>query len=178
MTDAVDASPSPESVRDDLVERLKKELAEKTEAEARANARATLFEDKERARVAAWQGDAQYFMKEWIMEEAGDADAKADMAPLGTWADEYANKQWEETEEVTRTRKVKEAVTVCHKCWLIRLEEIREILEKDYEKWESNPSNHVSRIQVVAEICQSYGFEEESKRMRYLISIMKESANQ
>ena len=93
-------------------------------------------------------------------------------------ADEYANKQWEETEEVTRTRKVKEAVTVCHKCWLIRLEEIREILEKDYEKWESNPANHMSRIQVVAEICQSYGFEEEAKRMRYLISIMKESVNQ
>tara|TARA_B100001113_G_scaffold315986_1_gene282512 strand:+ start:160 stop:591 length:432 start_codon:yes stop_codon:yes gene_type:complete len=93
-------------------------------------------------------------------------------------ADEYANNQWEETEEVTKTRKVEEAVTVCHKCWLKRLEEIREILEKDYEKWESNPSNHVSRIQVVAEICQSYGFEEESKRMRYLISIMKESANQ
>ena len=93
-------------------------------------------------------------------------------------ADEYANNQWEETEEVTKTRKVEEAVTVCHKCWLKRLEEIREILEKDYEKWESNPSNHVSRIQVVAEICQSYGFEEEAKRMRYLISIMKESANQ
>ena len=52
-------------------------------------------------------------------------------------SDEFANKQWEETEEVTKTRKVHEAVTVCHKCWLIRLEEIREILEKDYEKWES-----------------------------------------
>ena len=45
-------------------------------------------------------------------------------------ADEYANNQWEETEEVTKTRKVEEAVTVCHKCWLKRLEEIREILEK------------------------------------------------
>lgn len=93
-------------------------------------------------------------------------------------SDEYANNQWEETEEVTRTRKVKEAVTVCHKCWLIRLEEIREILEKDYEKWESNPANHMSRIQVVAEICHSYQFEEESKRMASLISMIKETATQ
>jgi len=93
-------------------------------------------------------------------------------------SDEFANNQWEETEEVTKTRKVHEAVTVCHKCWLIRLEEIQEILEKDYEKWESNPANYVSRIHVVAEICQTYQFEKESKRMASLISMIKESASQ
>ena len=93
-------------------------------------------------------------------------------------SDEFANNQWEETEEVTKTRKVHEAVTVCHKCWLIRLEEIQEILEKDYEKWESNPTNYVSRIHVVAEICQTYQFEKESKRMASLISMIKESASQ
>tara|TARA_B100000902_G_scaffold219681_1_gene208682 strand:- start:751 stop:1182 length:432 start_codon:yes stop_codon:yes gene_type:complete len=93
-------------------------------------------------------------------------------------SDEYANNQWEETEEVTKTRKVDEAVTVCHKCWLARLEEIRQILEKDYGKWESDPSAHVSRIHVVAEICHSYQFEEESKRMASLISMIKETATQ
>ena len=93
-------------------------------------------------------------------------------------SDEFANNQWEETEEVTRSRKVHEAVTVCHSCWVIRRKEIGEILEKDYEKWEKDPTNYVTRIQVTAEICQSYGFEEESKRMRYLISIMKESVEQ
>tara|TARA_B100000073_G_C23699907_1_gene559895 strand:- start:1106 stop:1519 length:414 start_codon:yes stop_codon:yes gene_type:complete len=90
-------------------------------------------------------------------------------------SDDFANKQWEETEEVTRMRKVKEAVTVCHKCWLIRLEEIREILEKDYEKWENDPSSFVSRIHVVSEICSSYGFKEEDAKMRTLISKLKES---
>jgi len=93
-------------------------------------------------------------------------------------SDEYANNQWEETEEVTRTRKVHEAVTVCHSCWLARYEEISEIIEKDYGKWEKNPTNHITRIQVMAEICQKYGYEKESKRMRYLISMLKESVEQ
>ncbi len=93
-------------------------------------------------------------------------------------ADEFANNQWEETEEVTKTRKVKEAITVCHKCWLKRHEEIIEIIDSDYAKWESDPSRYTARIQVTAEICKSYGFEEESKRMASLISMMKESVKQ
>ncbi len=90
-------------------------------------------------------------------------------------SDDFANKQWEDTEEVIKMRKAKNAVTCCHICWQKRREEITEILERDYEKWESDPRNHLSRIQVVAEICQTYNFENESKKMRYLISMMKES---
>ena len=93
-------------------------------------------------------------------------------------SDDYANKQWEETEEVTRVRKVEEAVTVCHRCWLERRDEIIEIMDSDYEKWKSDPSRYAARIQITAEICQSYGFDEESKRMASLISMMKESVNQ
>lgn len=87
------ASTVADSTRDDLVERLKRELADATAAGARSDARAALFEDKERARVAAWQEDARFFMQDFIVNEAADADAKADMAPLGTWADEYATKK-------------------------------------------------------------------------------------
>ena len=93
-------------------------------------------------------------------------------------SDDYANKQWEETEEVTKVRKVEEAVTVCHRCWLERRDEIIEIMDSDYEKWKSDPSRYAARIQITAEICQSYGFDEESKRMASLISMMKESVNQ
>lgn len=88
-----EATPVADANRDELVERLKRELADATAASARSDARAHLFEEKERARVAAWQEDAKFFMKDFIMSEAGDADAKADMAPLGTWADEYAQKK-------------------------------------------------------------------------------------
>ena len=58
------------------------------------------------------------------------------------------------------------------------LHKIIEIIDSDYEKWKSDPSRYAARIQITAEICQSYGFDEESKRMASLISIMKESVNQ
>ena len=41
-----------------------------------------------------YKRQAKYFLKEWIPSEvAMDAEAKADIAPLGTWADEFASKQ-------------------------------------------------------------------------------------
>tara|TARA_B100000767_G_C19505376_1_gene426051 strand:- start:175 stop:354 length:180 start_codon:yes stop_codon:yes gene_type:complete len=52
MADAPAASAvAPEAVRDELVERLKADLAAKTEESARLSARASIFEDKERARI-------------------------------------------------------------------------------------------------------------------------------
>jgi hypothetical protein len=81
--------------RDDLVERLKAELAAKTEGEARANARMGLYEAKERSRISAWQDDAKFFMSEFVNEEI-DAHhpglSKDDVAPLGTWAATYHEK--------------------------------------------------------------------------------------
>ena len=99
MTDAVDASAAPqtETVRDDLVDRLKKELAEQTEMAARANARAGIYEEKERSRVAAYQPEAQFFMKEFLKEEIEahhpNTTFMADIAPLGVWSDEFTAKK-------------------------------------------------------------------------------------
>ena len=84
-----------EQNRDDLVERLKAELAAKTEGEARANARMGVYEAKERARISAWQEDAKFFMSEFVNEEI-DAHhpglSKDDVAPLGAWASSYHEK--------------------------------------------------------------------------------------
>ena len=55
--------------RDDLVDRLKADLAAKTEAAARVNARIEVFEAKERARITGWQADAKFFMSEFVKEE-------------------------------------------------------------------------------------------------------------
>ena len=41
--------------RDELVERLKAELAAKTKGEAEANARMAVYEGKERARISSWR---------------------------------------------------------------------------------------------------------------------------
>jgi hypothetical protein len=97
MSDADHASTnaSAEQNRDDLVERLKAELAAKTEGEARANARMGMYEAKERSRISAWQEDAKFFMSEFVNEEI-DAHhpglSKDDVAPLGAWAATYHEK--------------------------------------------------------------------------------------
>ena len=93
-------------------------------------------------------------------------------------SDDYANTAWEETTEVTRVRKMKEAVVACHTCWLKRHEEIKQILLKDYQKWEKDPQLYFSKIQMITEICHAYEFPTELNAMRYLISIMKESTKQ
>jgi len=84
-----------EQNRDELVERLKRELADKTEGEARANARMNVYEAKERSRISAWQDDAKFFMSEFVNEEI-DAHhpglSKDDVAPLGNWAATYHEK--------------------------------------------------------------------------------------
>jgi hypothetical protein len=93
-------------------------------------------------------------------------------------SDEFANSSWEETEEITKVRKVKEAIVACHTCWIKRHEEIKEMLLKDYQKWEKDPQRYFSKIQMITEICYAYDFPIELEAMRYLISIMKESVSQ
>ncbi len=99
MTDASNAAAAPpaETARDELVERLKADLAAKTEETARANARASIYEEKEREKIKAWKNDAEFFMKEFVNDEIDNyhsgTSLKADVAPLGVWASEYADKQ-------------------------------------------------------------------------------------
>ena len=89
------STTAAEQNRDDLVERLKSELAAKTKGEAEAQARMAVYEGKERARISAWQEDAKFFMSEFVNEEI-DAHhpglSKEDVAPLGTWASTYHEK--------------------------------------------------------------------------------------
>lgn len=97
MTDVSNAAAPPaEAARDELVERLKADLASKTEETARANARASIFEGKERDRISAWKSDAEFFMRDFVNEEIDSfhqgTSLKADVAPLGVWASEYADK--------------------------------------------------------------------------------------
>lgn len=85
-----------EAAHTDLVARLRAELAEKTEQMTAANARASVYEGKERERIAAWQPEAEYFMREFVNDEIDNyhqgTSLKADVAPLGVWAQEYTNK--------------------------------------------------------------------------------------
>ena len=96
---APETTAPPTSASDnqsDLVARLRAELAEKTEQMTAANARASVYEGKERDRIAAWKTDAEWFMKEYVNDEIDNyhqgTSLKADVAPLGVWASEYVNK--------------------------------------------------------------------------------------
>ena len=92
-----DAPPAAEAERDEIVAQLKRELAAQTEKAALYEKANGVYEDRERARVSAFQTEAQFFMKEWAQEEINKhhsgTSLGADIAPLGTWADEYTQKK-------------------------------------------------------------------------------------
>ena len=95
--DATHAATVPDSDRDDLVSRLKAEVAALTTASAQASARAEVFENRERQRIAAWQPDAQFVMKDFVKDEIDNyhqgTSFADDIAPLGVWSDEYTQKK-------------------------------------------------------------------------------------
>lgn len=100
MTDSTSAGAVPaagDAERDDLVAQLKRDLAAQTEKAALYEKANGVFEERERARVSAYQPEAQFFMKEWMQEEVNTHHAgtnlAADIAPLGVWSDEFTQKK-------------------------------------------------------------------------------------
>ena len=79
-----------ESVTMEQYEALKKQLEQKSADLADARARSDVFEQKERTRIAAFQPDAVAFMTD--MMDGADAETKADLGPLQTWASEFHTK--------------------------------------------------------------------------------------
>ena len=52
----------------------------------------SVYEDRERVKVKSFEDSAKWFFKEFL-PEGQDAEVVANMAPLGTWADEMAQKK-------------------------------------------------------------------------------------
>ena len=91
-----DAAPplsttAEDSVSKESYEALKRQLEQKTADLADARARSEVFENKERTRIAAFQPAAVEFLGT-LMKDA-DPEARADLAPLQTWAQEFHQKQ-------------------------------------------------------------------------------------
>lgn len=98
MTDALPApaSTSAANDRDELVERLKAEAAALREQKAQAEARSEVYEQRHRAELESYVPEAKYFMQEFVMnlpEVKDDAACRAEIAPLATWAEEFAGKK-------------------------------------------------------------------------------------
>ena len=97
MSDDVVPVAADNADRDDLVARLKAQVAGLTTSTAEANARADVFEERERTRISGWQEDVKWVMKDFVAEECQNHHANtslaADCAPLSDWADTYTKKQ-------------------------------------------------------------------------------------
>lgn len=81
MADAADAAG--ETYSKEMVEKLKAELAEKSEEAAKLRAFKNGHDEKSRAVIAKMQPDIQAFVGSLI---ENNADQAADMAPIGEWA--------------------------------------------------------------------------------------------
>ena len=86
-TDATPAPPTEESYSKDYVETLKKQLEEKTRAEAMLKAKFSVHEDRQRAQLAEMQPTVVDFIKEGL--ELG-ADFKHEMAPMMAFGESLA----------------------------------------------------------------------------------------
>lgn len=90
MSDADTAAPAGDEISKESYEELKRQLAQKSQDLADARARSDVFENKERQRIAAFQPDAKAFVDELIAD--ADTEAKADLAPMATWASDFHTK--------------------------------------------------------------------------------------
>lgn len=59
---------------------------------AQSEGRNAVYEDRERVKVKSFEDSAKWFFKEFL-PEGQDAEVVANIAPLGTWADEMAAKK-------------------------------------------------------------------------------------
>jgi hypothetical protein len=90
MSDADTPTLAGDEVSKESYEELKRQLAQKSQDLADARARSDVFESKERQRIAAFQPDAKAFVDELIA--GADAETKADLAPMATWASDFHTK--------------------------------------------------------------------------------------
>ena len=79
------------------MESLKAQLAEQTAKAAQASQQLEFFNNRERERIGAFQPEAQHFFNDFMKEEIekyhqGTSLAQ-DVAPLGTWANEFHQKK-------------------------------------------------------------------------------------
>lgn len=90
MADADTTALAGDEVSKESYEELKRQLAQKSQDLADARARSDVFETKERQRIAAFQPDAKAFVEDLIA--GADAETKADLAPMATWASDFHTK--------------------------------------------------------------------------------------
>jgi len=88
---AADGAAPTETYSIEFVNQLKAQLESAQRESASNKAKYDVFESKERERISAFAPEAKAFIDELIGE--ADADAKTDMAPLASWANDFTTKK-------------------------------------------------------------------------------------
>ena len=88
-------------------------------------------------------------------------------------SDEYANKQWEEVEDVIKLELAEHPIVMCHKCWNKKRRGFDKLITEKYPNWIADPSTHIITIQRILRTYQYYKFKTHIKEMKILLSIMK-----
>jgi uncharacterized protein Yka (UPF0111/DUF47 family) len=73
-------------------------------------------------------------------------------------SDDYANKRWEEVEEVVKARKAADPIVLCHTCWLSKNKELATIIESEFDVWMDDTMGSINRIHSIAHSCKYYQF--------------------
>ena len=73
-------------------------------------------------------------------------------------SDDFASKKWEEVDEVEKWERVKEAVVMCHACWLGKRDETFSQLEKKCDEWVENPLPNMQRLKSFLTKWEKFGF--------------------
>ena len=90
---------------------------------------------------------------------------------------DYANRQWEEVEEVTKYRLAQNPVVLCHRCYVIQEEKLANMIDNNYDKWMESPIKYVARIRTIAETHKYYKFTGDlESRVKTLVKALREAS--
>ena len=88
-------------------------------------------------------------------------------------ADEYANKQWEDVEDVVKIELAEGPVVICHKCWSKKQQGFDKLISKEYATCVADPSSNIITIQRLLRTFEYYKFEIHMDKMRTLLDTLK-----
>ena len=90
-------------------------------------------------------------------------------------SDDFASKQWEEVEEITKYRLAKTPVVLCHRCYVVQENKLAKMIDNNYDRWVENPVKYIARIRTIAETHKYYKFTGALEvRVKSLVKVVKE----
>jgi len=74
-------------------------------------------------------------------------------------SDDFASKEWEEVDTITKFDLVKENKVICHKCWISKAESYATVIDSNYDKWVSGGITSIRPVMKVLQGVRYLGIE-------------------